>query len=143
MHKYDGQSSGDTFMFQLFFRRRKIRKYAKELPLTLIKRYGKKRFYSRVQVDAAITRRGINPGNQSGKTENCYTFTKLCSPKVFNQIREQSGEDYDYAIIRGKISNTLFDHADFTFSTLLAETTSSLLDSNNSGNIYLGDGSCE
>lgn len=42
-------------MFETYFIRRKIKRYAKKLPLELRSQFGKKKYYSKVLVDTAIT----------------------------------------------------------------------------------------
>lgn len=107
-------------MFQGFFRRRKIRKYARKLPRDLEKNYGLKDYYSRSEVDAALKRKGLNQPGGVITPDNYYVYVMYCSRQEVEGIQETSGEPIDYDAIRGDVSATLFyGAADFTFSTLL------------------------
>ncbi|PCK07615.1 MAG: hypothetical protein COA42_13380 [Alteromonadaceae bacterium] len=116
-----------SHMFQSFFKNRKIKKYAKKLPQDLKENYLYQKFYSKRQVDASIKRRSL--GNIRGGvavTDHCYAYAMYCSPEEFNEIHEGIGSTCDYESMRGDIFEIMFNSAaDFTFSTLLVETSSS------------------
>ena len=113
-------------MFQRFFKNRKIKKYARKLPQDLKSHYGYKQHYSKVQVDYAIKRKKLGKSGAVIVTDNCYAYAMYCSPEEFKEIHDNAGENCDYAAMRSEISDTLFNGAcDFSFSTLLVESTNS------------------
>jgi len=112
-------------MFQSFFRKRKIKKYARKLPHDLKTIYGYQKHYSKSQVDAAIKRKKIGNSGGASVTDNCYAYAMYCSPKEFKEIHDKAQENCDYDVMRTDISNTLFnDVSNFSFSTLLVESSS-------------------
>ena len=121
-------------MFESFFKKRKIKKYARKLPHDLKLMYGYKEYYSKAEVDVAIKRRKID--NNAGVVigDNCYAYAMYCSPEEFKAIHDEAGENCDYGAMRSEISHTLFNgQYDFTFTTLLADSTSSGSSSFSSG----------
>ncbi|MCP4324969.1 MAG: hypothetical protein GY787_24600 [Alteromonadales bacterium] len=50
----------DFNMFKGYFKKRKIKKVARKLPQDLKVRYGRKKYYSKDQVDASMKRNNIN-----------------------------------------------------------------------------------
>lgn len=107
-------------MFEGFFRRRKIRKYAKKLPRDLEKHYGLKNYYSRSEVDAALKRQRLDHSGGVITPDSYYVYAMYCSRAEVDAIQETSGESIDYDAIRSDVSATLFYGAsDFSFSTLL------------------------
>ena len=111
-------------MFERFFRKRKIKKYAKQLPLELKRVYGYKKFYSKVQVDKIIKSKNIGNGNSISITDYCYAYAMFCSPKEFKDIHSKTGENCDYDSMRVDISNCLFHGAaGFTMATLIIEAS--------------------
>jgi len=114
-------------MFQSFFRKRKIIKYARKLPPDLKAIYGYQKHYSKSQVDAAIKRKKIGNSGGASVTDNCYAYAMYCSPKEFKEIHDKAQENCDYDAMRTDISNTLFNGASsFSFSTLLVESSSAV-----------------
>ena len=114
-------------MFQSFFKKRKIKKYAKKLPQDLKENYLYQKHYSKEQVDASLKRkRLIGGGGGVAVTDHCYAYAMFCSPEEFNEIHEGTGEACDYASMRNEISDTMFSGAsDFSFSTLLVASSDS------------------
>ncbi|NOY71934.1 MAG: hypothetical protein GXP14_06090 [Gammaproteobacteria bacterium] len=108
-------------MFQNFFKKRKIKKYAKKLPQDLKENYFYQKYYSKEQVDASLKRRRLGGrGAVFAVTDNCYAYAMYCSPEEFNEIHEGNGEACDYEAMRSEISDTMFNGAsNFSFSTLL------------------------
>ncbi|WP_281556018.1 DUF6559 family protein [Thalassomonas sp. RHCl1] len=134
-------------MFQSFFKKRKIKKYASKLPQDLKAKYGYKQYYSKAQVDAAIKRKKIGNSGAVVVTDNCYAYAMYCSPEEFRGIHDSAGENCDYGAMRSDISDTLFNGAtDFSFSTLLVESSNSAsgsvggFGSGDSGGFGGGDG---
>lgn len=106
-------------MFQNFFKKRKIKKYARKLPQDLKENYLYQKYYSKEPVDASIKRKRIG----AAVTDNCYAYAMHCSHKEFDDIHEDTRETCDYEAMRGEISDTMFNGAsDFLFSTLLVES---------------------
>lgn len=113
-------------MFKRFFRKRKIRKYARKLPQDLKIAYGQQEYYSKAQVDASLRRQRLGSGDAAVIAANCYAYAMYCSAEEFKAIHDEAGEHCDYAEMRSNISDTLFNHsADFSFSTLLTASTDS------------------
>lgn len=111
-------------MLKFFFNKRKIKKFARKLPQDLKAKYGYQKFYSKAQVDSAIKRKKIGKAGGIAVTENCYAYAMYCSPEEFKEIHDNVGENLDYAVMRGEISDTLFNGAsDFTFSSLIVESS--------------------
>ncbi|MDP2635569.1 MULTISPECIES: DUF6559 family protein [Pseudoalteromonas] len=126
-------------MFQGFFKRRKIKKYARSLPLVLKAQYGYKKYYTQAQVDSVIKRKRIGNHSSTDVIDNCYAYAMYCSPAEFKNIYDSAGESCDYIAMRSDVSDTLFNGvSDFSFATLLAESSNSALSS--SGSFGGGDG---
>ena len=107
-------------MFKWLHRNRKIKKYAKHLPLELKRDYGYKKFYSKAQVDKIIKRTNIGIITGNSITDNCYAYAMFCSPKEFKDIHSKAGEHCDYASMRMEVSNCLFSGAtNFTMASLI------------------------
>ncbi|MFD2178238.1 DUF6559 family protein [Veronia pacifica] len=111
-------------MFQRFFKNRKIKKYAKDLPYDLKRYYGSQQYYSKKQVDGSAQRRRIKNDTAS---ESVYLYAMFCSPDDFNAIHHDSlDEGYDYHSLRSEIADILFTgHSDFTFTSLLMASSDS------------------
>ncbi len=102
-----------------FFIKRRIKKYARQLPLELKMMYGRQTFYSKEQVDAAITRKKLSHNSS-------YAYAMLCSQSEFDEIHQAAGETCDYIAMRSEISNAVFGGPmDFTVSMLVFEATRS------------------
>lgn len=113
-------------MFERLFKKRKIKKYAKKLPQDLKANYGYQKYYSKAQVDAAIKRKSMGNSSAVVVTDNCFAYAMYCSPEEFKEIHDNAGENCDYDTMRSDICETLFNGAsEFTFSTLLVESSSS------------------
>jgi len=107
-------------MFNYFFKKRKIKKYAKKLPHDLKSHYGRKPYYSRAEVDASIQRKRMGLGGAVVVTDNCYAYAMYCSPEEFKEIHENAGVYCDYSAMRSEVSEVVFGGtSDFSFSTLL------------------------
>ena len=111
-------------MFQSFFRKRKIKKYAKNLPQDLKENYAYQEHYTKEQVDASLKRKRLVGGGGVAVTDICYAYAMFCSPEEFNDIHEGTGEICDYESMRSDVSDTLFNSAsDFSFSTFLVNSS--------------------
>ena len=107
-------------MFRNFFKKRKIKKVARKLPRDLKAKYGHKKYYLKAQVDASMRRNNINYSD----ADNYYVYAMYCSRKNYNKIN-CNAEKCDYSAMRDEISDTLFNGVTtFSFSTLLAESSS-------------------
>ena len=120
-------------MFDAYFLKRKIRKYAKTLPLELRSSFGKRKYYSKSQVDTAIVRRKVGSSGVA-VADNCYAYAMFCSPKEFKQIHDEAGEVCDYQSMREEISSVVFGStSDFSTSSLCAEAGSGFFDGSGGG----------
>jgi hypothetical protein len=116
-------AQGRLCMFQSFFNKRKIKKYAKNLPQDLKENYAYQKHYSKEQVDASLKRKRLVGGGGVAVTDNCYAYAMFCSPEEFNDIHEGTGETCDYESMRSDVSDTIFNSAsDFSFSTFLVNS---------------------
>lgn len=107
-------------MFKTFFRRRKIKTYARELPLALTYLYGETEHYSKVQVDEALKRQNLYNTNNTAISAYCFAYAMYCSSAEFQQIHEAENEDCSYDNMRQEICDTLFyGVTELAFSTLL------------------------
>jgi hypothetical protein len=113
-------------MLQNFFTKRKIKKYARKLPLDLKTKYGCKRYYAKAQVDAAMKRNRLDGRDRFDISHNCYAYAMYCSPQEFKEIHDKVGQTSDYSALRGHVSTTLFsENADFSFLSLLSVSSKS------------------
>ncbi|WP_425597825.1 DUF6559 family protein [Vibrio nereis] len=110
-------------MFSGFFKNIKIKRFAKKLPADLKKRYGKKRYYSRLQVDRAIRRQRLRRSNQNLSTNDYYAYAMYCSPQEFARICRSADVGCDYSQMRRDISQVVFAvQSDFSFTALESES---------------------
>jgi len=130
-------------MLHSFFKKLKIKKYARKLPQDLKATYGYQKYYSKAQVDAAIKRKKIGNSGNVLITDNCFAYAMYCSPEEFKEIHDNVGESCDYGAMRNDVSDTLFNGAsDFSFSTLLVESAGSVSGSIGDSN-DTGSGGCD
>ncbi|MCM0147079.1 DUF6559 family protein [Photobacterium galatheae] len=128
-------------MFGLFFRNRKIKRYAKRLPVDLKKRYGKKKYYSRSQVDRALSRQRLRGTSDNISSSDYYVYAMYCSPREFSQICHSTETNHDYHQMRREISEVVFGRqTEFTFSALEIEYGSG--SSSDGTGDFGGDGGC-
>lgn len=106
-------------MFANFFKKRRIRQYARKLPDELKALYGQQNHYSKAQVDRALTRKGFRKQDTTASTSTsdyCYAYAMYCSHDEFDRIHAEAGEHCDYGTMRTDISQTCFSSTDdFTF----------------------------
>jgi hypothetical protein len=127
-------------MFANFFKKRRIKQYARKLPAELTVLYGQQPYYSKVQVDRALTRQRLNR-NASGISDNCYAYAMYCSPQEFQRIHDEAGENCNYDTMRAEITETCFSGADdFSFTDVDSYATESSSDSGDSGSGDSGGG---
>jgi hypothetical protein len=113
-------------MFDGFFVKRKIRKYARLLPLELKMMYGRLDFYKKSEVDAAMARKNLGNGGAVVIGSSSYAYAMFCTELEFDEMHQQAGESADYTAIRKAVSYAVFGGPmDFTFSTLVFEATHS------------------
>ncbi|MGB1238475.1 MAG: DUF6559 family protein [Pseudomonadales bacterium] len=107
-----------------FFRRRRIKKLARKLPLVLKKDIGKRKYYSQQQVDQVLRKKRFSRRDNSA-AGNCPAYAMYCSPSEFERIHREAGEHCDFSELRAEIATTLcIDHS-FNSNTLLAEAQAS------------------
>lgn len=130
-----------NMMFKHFFKKRRIKKYAKKLPLELKAQYGHKKYYTKGQVDTALKRKRLYRTDESGG--NAYAYVMYCSKKDYHEIQNHTGCEGDYNAMRIEIADTLFNNtSDFSFSNLYVDATtpsSSSTFSDSSGGFGGGD----
>ncbi|BCV60915.1 DUF6559 family protein [Shewanella algae] len=117
-------------MFAHLFRKRKIRQYARKLSRDLLKHYGKKRYYSRNQLERALIRqklrRPARDGDSNGKisTNEYYAYAMYCSPAEFSRISMQTSiaqgsSEPDYGQLRREAAEVIFGRPqDFSITSL-------------------------
>lgn len=135
-------------MFTHFFKKRRIRRYARKLPPELKKLYGKKPYYSKGQVDGALARQRLkrrnNDSGSSSISDYCYAYAMYCSPDEFRHIHDEAGESCDYNAMRGEIADTCFGNSSFfTFADMesySSDTGSSGSNSGSGGGFFSGWG---
>ena len=120
-------------MFGNLSKKRHIRKYGRALPHDLQWHYGVREYYTTGQVDAALLRQRLRRYRRRSDSDNVpddyYAYAMYCSPGDFNAVREEEGLNCDYGSLRCEISDLLFDgDPDFSFSSLVSATTSSVSD---------------
>jgi hypothetical protein len=126
-------------MFANFFKKRRIKQYARKLPAELTALYGQQPYYSKGQVDRALTRQRLNR-NDSGISDNGYAYAMYCSPQEFQRIHDETGESGNYDAMRAEIAQTCFSSTDsFSFTDVDTYATESSCDSGNSSD----SGSCD
>lgn len=113
-------------MFGSFFLKRKIRKYARQLPLELKMMFDRQTYYSKSQVDAAMARKKLGNDGAVVVTDSSYAYAMFCSEPVFDEIHAEAGETCDYTAMRSEVSYAVFGGPmDFSVSTLVFEATHS------------------
>lgn len=113
-------------MFSGFFKKTKIKRFAKKLPADLKKRYGKKRYYSRLQVDRALRRQKLRKPSQNLSPNDYYAYAMYCSPKEFARICSSTDASCDYSQMRQEISKVVFGgQSEFSFAALDRESSAS------------------
>jgi hypothetical protein len=126
-------------MFASFFRKRRIRQYARALPDELTALYGQQEHYSKAQIDRALAHKGFRkekPGYTSTSiSDYCYAYAMYCSHDEFDRIHAEAGENCDYDAMRSDISEACFSSTDgFTFQEMESYASeSSSSDSSDSG----------
>ncbi|MGF1733739.1 DUF6559 family protein [Photobacterium kasasachensis] len=107
-------------MFQNYLKKRKIKRYARKIPRDLKANYGYQNYFTKEQVDAAITRQKIGNSNAPAIIDNSYAYAMYCSPEEFSKIYENIDGDFDYETIREEVSDVIFyGISGFSFSSLL------------------------
>ena len=128
-------------MFANFFKKRRIKQYARKLPAELTALYGKQPYYSKGQVDRALTRQHLNRSNNGTISDNCYAYAMYCSPQEFQRIHDEAGESCNYDEMRTEIAQTCFSSTDsFSFTDVDTYATESSCDSGDSGSCDSGGG---
>ena len=121
-------------MFAHFFKKRKIKKYARLLPRDLKQHYGKQEFYTKGQVDASLKRKRLARGHGWPVGNHCYCYAMYLNRDEFDAIQQHSSEACDYGSMRLEIGGSLFHGAsDFCFDNLLSEANSANVGSGGSG----------
>jgi hypothetical protein len=111
-------------MLDSFFLKRKIKKYARQLPLELKMMYGRQACYSKTQIDEAMARKKLGNDGAVVLADSSYAYAMFCSQQVFDEIHQQADENCDYIVKRSEVSKAVFGGPmDFTVSTLVFEAT--------------------
>jgi hypothetical protein len=111
-------------MFDRFFLKRKIKRYARQLPLELKMMYGRQSYYSKIQVDTAMARKKLGNNGEVVVTDSSYAYAMYCSQQVFDEIHQQAEQSCDYTVMRSTVSYVVFGGPmDFSVSTLVFEAT--------------------
>ncbi|MGI3004949.1 DUF6559 family protein [Shewanella algae] len=117
-------------MFAHLFRKRKIKQYARRLSRDLLKHYGKKRYYSRNQLERALIRQKFRrpakacDSNGGISTNEYYAYAMYCSPAEFSRISMQTSiaqgpSEPDYGQLRREAAEVIFGRPqDFTVASL-------------------------
>ncbi|WP_335921305.1 DUF6559 family protein [Shewanella chilikensis] len=117
-------------MFAHLFRKRKIRQYARKLSRDLLKHYGKKRYYSRNQLERALIRQKLGrppkacDSNGRISTNEYYAYAMYCSPAEFSRISMQPSitqgpSEPDYGQLRREAAEVIFGRPqDFSVACL-------------------------
>ena len=87
----------------------KIKLYAKKLPYSLKKRFGKKDSYKQVEVDQALSDNFVDTVLHKG-----YSYAMFCAQDEFNRIEKDPVEN-DYDTMRTEIADICF-HRPMEFS---------------------------
>ncbi|MCG7539874.1 DUF6559 family protein [Pseudoalteromonas sp. OF7H-1] len=129
-------------MLRNFRRNQKIKAFAKNLPSELKKLYGRSEYYTKGQVDRALSHKFKKySGGGVIVSDVCPAYAMFCTPKEFKEIHEAAGEACDYEELRKEITETCFDNAtDFSFSSLESLSTSGGFFSSGGDSGGFGDG---
>ncbi len=110
-------------MFDGFLKRRKIKKFARKMPLELKKLFGFQKFYTQGQVDTVLKKKKLVK-NKSTVSDVCFAYAMYCSPQEFQRIHNEAGEECNYQEMREEVAATMFSGAsDFSTSTLITEAS--------------------
>ncbi|WP_335908860.1 DUF6559 family protein [Shewanella indica] len=117
-------------MFAHLFRKQKIKQYARRLSRDLLKHYGKKRYYSRNQLERALIRQKLRrppracDSHGGISTNEYYAYAMYCSPAEFSRISMQTSitqgsSEPDYGQLRREAAEVIFGRPqDFTVASL-------------------------
>jgi hypothetical protein len=136
-------------MFSGLFKTRRIKKYARKLPLELKMMFGREIYYSKEQVDDALKRKHFGNGEAFDRNQNGYAYAMFCSQQTFNQIVADQNVDCDYRVMRMEIAKSVYGGpVEFTFSTLVLKATNANSRFIGGGGFFSGDvgandGSCD
>lgn len=87
----------------------KIKLYAKKLPYSLKKRFGKKDGYNQVEVDQVLSENFVDTVKHKA-----YSYAMFCTQEEFNRIKKGKQES-DYDAMRLEIADICF-HRSMDFS---------------------------
>jgi hypothetical protein len=91
-----------------------IRSYVRRLGPELVRRFGKKKYYTPQQVQAAVRRGGFS------ETDMCYAISMFCSREAFNAHHAEMGEPCNFDAMRTEVAESHFGgNADFEPATLI------------------------
>jgi hypothetical protein len=79
-----------------------IRSYVRRLGPDLVRRFGKRRFYTPEQVRKAVRGGGFS------ETDICYAYSLFCSRGDFESHHAETGEPCNYDEMRSEVSNSHF-----------------------------------
>ncbi|WP_338068554.1 DUF6559 family protein [Corallincola luteus] len=105
-------------MLKRLFRRWKIRQLTRLLK-DLRAQYGKKRYYSKREVERALKRKRLIRSTSHMSANNCYAYAMYCSPQVSARACSTAGVDTSYASMKRDISEVVFGRQrEFDMSSL-------------------------
>ena len=120
-------------MFKKYFKKRKIRKYSRVISVSLRRDWGRRKSYSKEQVDTAIDIR--LPRHHFSEKDLSYVYAMFLSKKEFSELYKKRIPAPNYNELRNDVSIYLFgEQTNFSCSSLYNEAQS------NSGFL---DGGCE
>lgn len=79
-----------------------IRSYVRRLGPQLVRRFGKRRFYTPQQVRTAVRGGGFS------EDDICYAYSMFCSLEDFNAYHAEAGEPGNYDEMRAEVGHTYF-----------------------------------
>jgi hypothetical protein len=91
-----------------------IRSYVRRLGPELVRRFGKRRFYTPEQVLQAVR------GGGFGEADVCYAYSMFCNREDFDAHHAETGESCNYDAMRAEVGHShLGGHADFETADVL------------------------
>ncbi|MFD2097147.1 DUF6559 family protein [Corallincola platygyrae] len=117
-------------MLKRFFRKWKIRQLTRLLK-DLRRQYGKKRYYSKLEVERSLKRKKFIRSAKNMSINDCYAYAMYCSPQLSSRACSAAGVDISYKSMRCDISEVVFgQQRQFDTSSLEQAVQSNLGPSN-------------
>lgn len=91
-----------------------IRSYVRRLGPELVRRFGKRRYYTPEQVRKAVR------GGRFNEDDICYAYSMFCSREDYDSFHAELGETGDYDAMRGEVGRRYFGGStDFEPSSII------------------------